>query len=165
MIMDRQTSMVVADIQSAHLAPWDLADWSLKLLERYDKPLWGIEDNDWGIEVVRKAIEAEYPNLFYQDWLKDVGKNLKAGWHTGPTTRSLLWGDLQEAVSARAVMIPSDTGLGQFFTVIRNPDKQGRIEGMAGTHDDYPMAMGIAVQMLKFRAPASGDLLEGWRWK
>jgi len=43
--------------------------------------------------------------------------------------------------------VPSGDGLSQFFTVIRNPDKRGRIEAQSGTHDDYPMAVGIAWQL------------------
>jgi hypothetical protein len=47
------------------------------------------------------------------------------------------------------ITIPSKNGLSQFSTVIRNPDKDGRIEAMVGTHDDYPMAVGLAWQMRK----------------
>lgn len=158
-VMDRQTGMVVADIHSNVMSPEELAHWSFELHILYHKALWGIEDNDWGVLVVAIALQLGCTNLFYQDWLKDQTKSTKAGWHTGPGptgTRWLLWGDLQVAVDKRGIVIPSKEGLGQFFTVIRNPEKQGRIEGMAGSHDDYPLACGIAIQMLKFKGQGSG---------
>jgi hypothetical protein len=61
----------------------------------------------------------------------------------------MLWGELIEAIRERLITIPSRNGLNQFVSVIRNPDKDGRIEAMVGTHDDYPMAVGLAWQMRK----------------
>lgn len=149
-VLDAQTGAVVADIHSNLLSPEALAESSVKMLGMYGNPLWGIEDNDWGILVIRKAQELGYKNLFCRDWLKDRTKSDNPGWHTDEKTRYFLWGELIEAIQSRLIIILSKDGLAQFFTVIRNPDKQGRIEGMEGTHDDYPLAVGIAWQMRKY---------------
>jgi hypothetical protein len=139
-IVDIMTGYVVADIQSSVMSPEDLAFQSVKLLEAYQNPIWAIEDNDWGIVTIRKAEELEYKQLYER-------ANNKVGWHTDERTRTVLWGDLIEAINSRLLAIPSTNGLSQFVSVIRNPDKGGRIEAMSGTHDDYPMAVGIAWQM------------------
>ena len=41
-------------------------------------------------------------------------------------------------------MIYDREGLTQFFDVIRNPDKQGRIEAPQRKHDDFPIACALA---------------------
>jgi len=141
-VVDLATGYVVADIRSNVLTPELLADESVTLLDMYKNPLWAIEDNDWGILTIRKALELGYRNLF--QYKKDC-----YGWHTGHNNRFFMWGELAEAIRDRGITIPSVYGLKQFFTVIRNPKKQGRIEAQAGLHDDYPMALGIAWQMRK----------------
>ena len=150
------TGYIVADIQSAYLSPSTLADDSVKLLEYYGNPLWGIEDNDWGILTLDVAKRMGYPNLYYRTprEIRPHGTATEGivGFHTGPGisgTRVILWGELIEAVRARLLVIPSKEGLAQFFTVIRNPAKDGKIEAIQGGHDDYPMAVGIAGQVQK----------------
>ena len=147
-IMDVSTGYVVADVLSTTLSPEHLAMESVNLLKDYGNPIWAIEDNDWGQLTITKAEELKYPRLY--DPRKPNGQlSGKKGWHTNAKTRPLLWGELIEAVRERLVTIPSKQGLSQFTSVIRNPDKDGRIEAMVGTHDDYPMAAGLAWQMRK----------------
>lgn len=141
-VVDLATGFVVADIKCNALTPESLADESVQLLKMYRDPLWAIEDNDWGAVTIRKAVELGYKNFYY--YKKDC-----IGWHTGHNNRFFLWGELAEAVTDRGITIPNESGLKQFFTVIRNPKKQGRIEAQQGKHDDYPMALAIAWQMRK----------------
>ena len=155
-IIDAVTGYIAADIYSQVLNPQQLAVASVELLNMYDSPIWGIEDNDWGILTITMAQELRYRKLYYRD--AD-----HPGWHTYDTagmssgSRYVLWGDLIEAIHLRAITIPNGDGLSQFFTVIRNPDKRGRIEAQSGTHDDYPMAVGIAWQLRQYARPASGE--------
>jgi hypothetical protein len=153
-ILDAGTGYVVADIQSNLIPPDQLAIASMTLLARYHNPIWSIEDNDAGVLTVASAQAARYPSLYYRE-------SEKPGWHTDERNRWLLWGELIEAVNARLITIPSDDGLAQFYSVIRNPEKDGRIEAARGAHDDYPMAVGIAWQMRRYakpmgRAPTKG---------
>ena len=142
-VMDRDTGYVVADIHTNVLPPDQLAIASVALLARYHNPIWGIEDNDWGVLTIVSAQGMRYPRLYYRD-------NEKAGWHTDERSRYTLWGELIEAVNSRLITIASEDGLAQFYSVIRNPNKNGRIEGQAGAHDDYPLAVGIAWQLRRF---------------
>ena len=153
-VIDLATGYVVADIKSNVLTPEQLADESVQLLDLYKSPLWAIEDNDWGAVTIRKAVELGYKNFYH--YKKDT-----IGWHTGHSNRFFLWGELAEAIVDRGITIPSQAGLKQFFTVIRNPKKQGRIEAQAGRHDDYPMALAIAWQMRKYgiRHRSSGKIV------
>lgn len=155
-IVDAVTGYVAADICSQVLNPTQLAVASVELLNMYNSPIWGVEDNDWGILTISMAQELKYKRLYYRD-------SDHPGWHTYDTagmtngSRYVLWGDLIEAVHVRALTVPNGEGLAQFFTVIRNPDKRGRIEAQSGTHDDYPMAVGIAWQLRQFARPAAGE--------
>ena len=145
-VVDTKTGYVVADIQNNLIPPDQLAIASMALLARYHNPIWAIEDNDAGILTIATAQAARYPSLYYRE-------SEKAGWHTDERNRWLLWGELIEAVNARLVTVPSENGLAQFYSVIRNPEKEGRIEGARGAHDDYPMAVGIAWQMRRYARP------------
>ena len=157
-IMDRNTGYIVADIQTNLLPPDQLAIASIALLARYHNPIWGIEDNDWGILTIVAAQGLRYPRLYYRS--ED-----KAGWHTDERSRYELWGELIEAISARLITVPSEGGLSQFYSVIRNPNKNGRIEGQTGAHDDYPLAVGIAWQLRRYAQAvgrAKGSDAETW---
>ena len=138
-VIDCTTGRGVADVYSNVMAPDEFTALSVDLLKRYGTPIWGIEDNDWGILVVKRAQELGYGRLFYR-------KEGQAGYHTG-ANRSELWGGLQEGVRDRAVAPLAAEGVGQFWKLIRNPNKGGRIEALEGANDDYPMAMAIAWQL------------------
>ena len=153
-ILDTKTGYVVADIQNNLIPPDQLALASMALLSRYHNPVWAIEDNDAGILTIASAQAARYPSLYYRE-------SEKPGWHTDERNRWLLWGELIEAVNARLVTVPSEDGLAQFYSVIRNPEKDGRIEGATGAHDDYPMAVGIAWQMRRYARPVGRGPLKG----
>lgn len=147
-IIDVATGYVVADVDSQTLSPAQLAQESVNLLKDYGNPIWAIEDNDWGVATLEMAQELKYPRL-YKRRNSNGSPTGKAGWHTDSRSRPMLWGELIEAIRERLITIPSRNGLNQFVSVIRNPDKDGRIEAMVGTHDDYPMAVGLAWQMRK----------------
>ena len=144
-IINTETGYVVADLMSQLLEPDQLAIASMDLLEYYRNPIWGIEDNEWGIQTLKVAIESNYPRIYTRD-------DGNQGWHTADTrqrtgSRFVLWGDLSAACNSRYLTVPNEEGLSQFYSVIRNPEKHGRIEAQHGAHDDYPMAIGIALQI------------------
>lgn len=153
-VMDAVTGMVVADIVDRYIEPEVLASETIDLLEKYNNPIWAIEDNEWGILAIRRAQELEYPNLYerLRPGKTPSGASVQVtrpGWHTDEKTRYVLWGELIQAIKDRLIVIPNREGLIQFTSVIRNPEKNGRIEAMSGAHDDYPLAVGIAWQMRK----------------
>ena len=154
-VLDAATGYVAADVMSNAIDPSELGYQSYLLLEGYGFPLWGIEDNDWGAVVIAKAQEMGYPRLYHRDETSKLHPERppvvtrKVGWHTDMKTVWVLWGDLVEAVEAQAVIIPAKDGLAQFWAVVRNPDNRGRLEALGGGHDDYPVAVGIALQVRK----------------
>ena len=149
-IGDCATGLIVADIYSQLLEPDELAYQSVKLLEQYDSPLWGIEDNDWGTVVIRRAQDLNYKNLYHRpvSATKPYSRGT-VGWHTDERSRFILYGDLRQAISERAITILAEDGLRQFYDTIRNPNKNGRVEAVQGRHDDYPLAVGGFWQMSK----------------
>lgn len=160
-ILDVTDRMVVADIFSQVVDPRELGVASVELLNGYDSPIWGIEDNDWGILCIRAAQELRYKRMYHRE-------EGKPGWHTFDTAshagggRFEIWGNLIQVINGGSFTIPNKEGLAQFFTVIRNPDKDGRIEAQQGGHDDYPMWMCIAWQLRNQARAAAGD--RGSRW-
>jgi len=142
-VLDKDTGYIVADIKGNEISTLRMAAESLKLMGMYENPRWAIEDNEWGGKVVDKAIEARYSNQYKRQL--SGGKRVK-GWHTDKRSRATLWGDLIDAVDSGAVTISNLAGLGQFETVIRHPNNDYKPEAMIGEHDDYPMAVGLALQ-------------------
>jgi hypothetical protein len=141
LLLNVKTGEVVADVMSNIISEEELAMWSVKLLNLYGKPLWFIEDNDWGRSTILAAERMNYRNFGYQDKEKK-----KPGFRTvgGDSGRNALWGSLIPAINNKQVIVYNIVGLSQFFDVIRNAEKGGRIEAMANRHDDYPMALAIA---------------------
>ncbi len=137
-IMNVKTQTIVADIISNKLSPEQLAQHSVSVLGLYNNPLWFIEDNDWGRVTITVAERLGYKNFGYQD-----EKKTKIGFHTSEPTRNDLWGALIPAVNTNQITIFNENGLKQFYDVIRNVEKNGRIEASSGRHDDYPIAVGI----------------------
>jgi len=133
-VLDCTIGRIVADICNPNMAPDELAIVSIDLLRRYGRPTWAIEDNEWGVLTLHRAQELEYPRLYQH-------KEGQAGWHTNELTRHLLWGDGQEAVRDRLLSVPAADGIAQFYDVIRDPNKQGRIQAVEGGHDDYPFSV------------------------
>ena len=145
--VSQRPAFIVADILDNLLEPEELALASMQMLSKYGYPIWAIEDNERGKEVIRAAED----NIFFPTGQLYRGttrtKTRHQGWHTGSDNRWLLWGQLKAAVKARQLLVPNEDGLDQFFAVQRNPDNLGYDEAMGGGNDDYPMAVAIAWQM------------------
>ncbi len=144
-IWDTQDQFVVADIMSNTLDATEITAASVELLAHYDSPIWAIEDNGLGIEVIHRAQELKYRHLYHRD-------NGNPGWHTFDTatntgSRTEMWGDLIRLINSGAATIPNAEGLSQLVTVIRNWEKRNRAEAQQGARDDYPTALAIAWQM------------------
>ena len=142
-ILDIASGAEVANVRGNDLDPEELARISFDLLTEYREPRWGIEDNDWGIATIRAAKALGYTN--FSTIKKPGGEDTgNIGWHTDERTRYVLYGDLITAINKSLLIFYDKIAIAEFFSVIRNILKQGRIEAAPGTHDDHPMASGIA---------------------
>jgi hypothetical protein len=142
--MNARTGAIVADIMNNVLKPDEFAWQSVQLLRHYRNPAWYPEDNDWGATTIDAAKALNYPNFGYQD-----EKRTKIGWHThasGFISRQNLMNKLVQAFNNFQVTIFNYKGLLQFGDLIRNTEKDGRIEAMKGKCDDYPIAVAIALE-------------------
>ncbi len=138
-VMNVRTGNVVADILNNLIPPEELALHSVRLLDIFKNPLWWIESNDYGGVTISASQVLGYKNFGYSNEKKE-----RIGFDTKEDTRRLLWSSLIPAMDNRMIRIYNKDGLRQFQDIIRNAKKEGRIEAMAGRHDDYPMAVGIA---------------------
>ncbi len=140
-VMNVKTGEVVADICDNRIGPDELAYQSIELLKHYRNPLWYIESNDVGAATISSAQNIGYRNFGYKD-----DKRTRIGFDTQggkEGTRSRLWWALIPAINNRQIRIFNPIGVKQFYDVIKNAEREGRIEAMKGGHDDYPMAVGI----------------------
>ena len=147
---------VVAMRRANNEEPESFAFESLKLLEEYGKPYWGIEDNDQGVRMINVARDERYSNLYSHKTSK--GRKVH-GWHTDGSSRPRLWGDMSTAVYEGQLTVFGETELQEFFNVVK--DEDGRPAAAAGSNDDIPTAIGIGWQMRhKAWAPSESNKLE-----
>ena len=156
-VIDLRNGVIVADCMSNQMEPDEYTEQAAEMLQAYRNPLWAIEDNDRGAEVIKMAERIRYPRLYKRRTSK---RKSKLGWHTDGSNRHVMWGELAEAVRNRHIVIPNRNGLQQFYSVIQDPHTR-RPEAMKGAHDDYPTACAIAWQMrdAAYGMPVSDKIL------
>lgn len=137
-IMNVRTGVVVADIMNNKISPEELAQHSVAMLGLYHDPLWYIEDNDWGRVTITTAQNLGYKNFGYRD-----EKEKKIGWQTNEKTRVDLWGGVIPAINNGQITSYNREGIKQGYDIIRNIEKNGRIEASPNGHDDYFVMLGI----------------------
>ncbi len=165
LVLDVQTGMVVGDLISKYMEESEFAVESVRLLRAFAFPVWAIESNESGRAVIDRAKLLDYPRLYSH-------KKGETGWLTRSNNRAVLWSDLIQAIHSRSITIPNLKGLEEFYQIIRRPDKEGRIAAEDGGHDDYPMALGIAIAIRDQaqRAETAGEFSPKqtksiWKWK
>lgn len=149
-IMNARTGELVADIMRNDLSVDEFATQYYNLLGLYNNPMCFPEDNDWGHIVILKLQEMGYKNIGFQD-----DKKTKLGFKTDKHTRLELFGNLIPAINNRQLIIYNKDGVRQLFDLIRNIDKEGRIEARRGGHDDYAIMLGIC-WLMKGKVTATG---------
>ena len=145
-VMNVKTGEIVADIMRRDISPEELAFHSVKMLSLYKNPLWYPEANDRGGLTIATAQRLGYKNFGYQDEKKNkIGFDTKG--YATPTglkgSRTDLFGGLIAGINNNQITIYNSEGIKQFYDVIRNVKKEGRIEALSGRHDDYPITVGI----------------------
>ena len=150
-IMDEHGD-IVADIFSNKLDPEDFTEQSVELLDHYHKPWWWIENNPagGGRQVIKKAVELGYKKLGHKGdvaWSQlDRTEELnKVGFNTNEKSRADLFGALIPFINDYQGKIYNEKGLKHFYNMIRNSNKNGKIEAVSSTHDDYVIMVGICL--------------------
>jgi len=145
-IMNVRTGEIVADILRNDLSPEELAWHSIRMLEVFKSPLWYIENNDWGGTTISTAVNLNYKSLGYDDEKRTrLGFNTQGSRSANGLTgsRIQMWGQLIPAINNRQITIYNPSGIRQFYDIIRNSEKNGRIEAMSRRNDDYPTMVAI----------------------
>jgi len=135
-IVNVKTGRVVSDIMRSDIKPNELAEQTKIMCSEYRNPLWVVEDDPWGMMVIKTALDLNYGNLYYRDKKKG-----KCGFEIKEYNRNLVWGQMVVGVDDGMISTPNREGVKQLQTLIRNPTKEGRIEAQVGAHDDYPAAL------------------------
>ena len=143
-IVDVNSGYVVADLVSNTLQPEDFSTSSMQLLEVYSNPEWAIENN-FSDTVLTVARDMNYPRLYRRRVGR--GKNIRReyGWRTDRASRQQLFDELRASFNAGHLTIPNKHGLDEFSTIIAAPGEKP--QAMGGAHDDYVMALGIALML------------------
>ena len=137
-IMNVRTGVVVADILDNHTNEEEFTLLSMEMLKLYNNPKWWIEFNLYGRRVIDIAKSSGYRNLGYRD-----SKREKPGFVTDERTRADLFSGLVSAINNYQITMYNSEGVRQLSSMIRNANKNGRIEARSGGHDDYSIAVGL----------------------
>lgn len=143
-LIDLDAAAVVARVLSNHLDTTVFANDTLKMLEKYDNPLWAIETEGWGIDVVRAAERAGYYNLYGKR--RSANQRRENGWTPTDMARRTAWFALKDEINSGRFILPDAEGLEQLKQCIVVGD-HGRMEARKGANDDVPTAMALAVIM------------------
>jgi len=152
-VLNVRTGAIVADIMTNDIPPEEFAYHSVMLLRHYQSPKWWIEHNitGGGRAVIKKAVELGYKKLGYRgkqpiSWsrIEEPDTLKRVGFFTDQKNREDLFGALIPGVNDYQLRIFNRSGIKQFYSIIRNANKEGKIEATGGEHDDYVVAVGIA---------------------
>ena len=143
-VVDVISGYVVAVLVTNTIQPEDFSVASMKLLELYNNPDWAIENN-FSDTVLTIARDENYPKLYRRRVGR--GKNVRKeyGWRTDRMSRQQLFDELRASFNAGHLTIPNKQGLDEFSTIIAAPGEKP--QAMGGAHDDYVMALGIALMV------------------
>ena len=153
-----ENDRVVADIMTNSLNVTQFVHQSILMLMMYESPIWAIETNGIGEATMQAAQNEGYKNLYFRT-AKSAGWFTSGGTSGGTYggTRAKGWENLIDEVHRKQVIIPNAAGLKQFYDVVRDPDRNSRVEAITGGHDDYPMALGIALQIKHHARKTRGE--------
>lgn len=143
-VLDAISGVVVADLVSNTLQPEDFSVASCELLEVYYNPEWGIENN-FSDTVITIARDLNYPRLYRRRVGRGKQVRREYGWKTDRMSRQQMFDELRASFNAGHLTVPNRYGLNEFSTIIAAPGEKP--QAMGGTHDDYVMALGIAIMV------------------
>lgn len=131
------------------IRPTDFATTAYNLSRMYNNALLGIEINDKGGFATIESIRENYPhcNLYGKVTLRNDGAEKKFGFSTTAINRTAMIEDLADLLLKDEIQIYNEDILQQLKWFIKH--KNGKIAAAYGKHDDYVMALLIAVQMAR----------------
>jgi len=147
-ILDVNSGYVVADLVTNTLQPEDFSVASMRLLEEFSNPDWAIENN-FSDTVLTIARNENYPRLYRRTVGRGKTARREIGWKTDRMSRQNLFDELRLTFNDGHLTIPNRQGLDEFSTIIAAPGEKP--QAMGGSHDDYVMALGIALMCKKNR--------------
>jgi|TARA_R100000049_G_C1946848_1_gene92343 hypothetical protein len=142
-VVDIDNGVIVADILHNNISMERFAFESVHMSEMYGAPRWAIEDNDMGqamIDLVKSTYR--YRRLYK----RTTGRGAqKEGWHTDRITRPKMFATLRDAIDNGHLTVFNKEGLQHFFDVMVS-GKDLKPEARGGAHDDYVIAVAVALQ-------------------
>jgi hypothetical protein len=131
-----------------HIDPDLFGDELVKLCRYYNDAYLGIEVNNHGHTTLRRVINKEYWNLYFQKTYNKVNDAItsKPGWATNKRTKPLMIDRLCEFIREQWLKLTWDMLISEMFTYVRADD--GSTNAQNGCNDDTVMALAIALQML-----------------
>ncbi len=136
LIFNTTRGNIAADMFRNDVKPRDLTEQTMVMCKEFRNPLWGIEANEYGRQVIQLAQDMEYPNLYWEDKVKG-----KCGLDIKEYNRGTIWNNAVNAIDDGLMTTPNKKAISQLRAIIRNPEKSGRLEAAQGEHDDYLSAL------------------------
>lgn len=107
-----------------------------------------IENNSVGkhvaITIPKPPFTYPLAKLYHKDDWNEEKRRMQreVGWRTHSGSKSLLVGWLADAIEQKSVILRDEETVRQCMRFVR---KGTKVEGAAGSHDDHPMALGLAI--------------------
>jgi len=152
-IIEVETNIVCATINSNVLKPEQFAEWVVKMCDYYETslypPLLGVERNNHGHTVLLVLEQLEYRNIYVDE------KDERPGWKTNAITRPVMVDFFVQMVESNELICNDPEILSQCLTLVNN---KGKIEAATGKHDDLIIACCIALQIKPLNTVTEANL-------
>lgn len=131
-----------------HTDPDLFGEELISLAKYYNDAYIGVEVNNHGHTTLRRIINKEYWNIYYQKSYNKISESVsqKPGWATNKRTKPMMIDRLCEFIREGWLGLPWDMLVSELFTYVR--DDGGSMNAQSGCNDDTVMATAIALQLL-----------------
>jgi hypothetical protein len=151
-VLNVQTGVQVAEYANPNIQPADLGKLAIEVCKWYNRALMVPEINNTGIAFM-DYVKTKYGNIYKREVIDKRSRETTEalGWRTTAVTKPRLVFALEEAVRDEAINIRSAELLKELRTFVKPEDSSKHGYGAEGTnHDDRVIAIGLALQGLKF---------------
>jgi len=128
--------------------PYEFAQIANRIGRYFNNALLAVESNKDGLYVNDMLVQLDYPNLYYQEEVDSVTKqvNAKMGWKTTSSSRPYALAALKTAFT-KGDFWSQGLFIDEALTFVVNA--RGRAEAMSGKHDDVVMSLAIAYAVME----------------
>ena len=154
---------IVAMYRNNRVDPTEYGEVLFYLGRYYNNALLCVESNSIGLATLLRLDQMRYVNLYYQTKVADLSSSegARPGFKTTMASKPQIIGLLQNAIIEDDIRIPSEVIIRELKTYVSKDS--GKMEAMAGCHDDTVMATAMGLEVLRTHADKLTNDRVSWR--